>query len=165
MGELSACAAIKSVFRRLQAEGLVGLDSSVLAACAGPPERELFPSMGYRNVTITNLGKRLSTGAFKPYAWAYQNAQNLSYPDGSFDFAFVSDGLHHCASPHRGLLEMYRVARRGIILFEGRHSLLVRLSVRADITAAYEVSAVAGNQGRYGGVDAPTSPTAGRSAN
>ncbi|OPX22711.1 MAG: hypothetical protein B1H04_04665 [Planctomycetales bacterium 4484_123] len=53
---------------------------------------------------------------------------------------------------------MYRVSRKGIVMFEARDGLLVRLSMRLGITAAYEVSAVMGNEGKYGGVDATGVP-------
>ena len=51
---------------------------------------------------------------------------------------------HHCHSPHRGLLEMYRVARRGVLAFEPRDTRLVRLGVRLGFGQEYEIAAVAG---------------------
>jgi ubiquinone/menaquinone biosynthesis C-methylase UbiE len=52
---------------------------------------------------------------FAPFSWSFQDAEQLSFEDEAFDYVFVHAGLHHCASPHRALLEMYRVARRGIM--------------------------------------------------
>ncbi|OPX22712.1 MAG: hypothetical protein B1H04_04670 [Planctomycetales bacterium 4484_123] len=69
---------IKSVFRELERDGLIDRDSTILDVCAGPRERELFLSMGYRNVTISNLDDRLAGDEFDPCPWAYQDAQNLS---------------------------------------------------------------------------------------
>jgi ubiquinone/menaquinone biosynthesis C-methylase UbiE len=44
-----------------------------------------------------------------------QDAENLSYDDRAFDLVVVHAGLHPCYSPHRALLEMYRVARRCVV--------------------------------------------------
>ena len=57
-----------------------------------------------------------------PYAWERQDAEALGYEDGSFDWGVVSAGLHHCRSPHAALLELYRVARRGLLALEARDS-------------------------------------------
>src|SRR5207244_6314078 len=64
-----------------------------------------------------------------------------------------SDGLHHCDSPHRGLLEMYRVSRRGVLVFESRDSLVMKIAVRLGLTQEYEIAAVAWNGGTCGGVN------------
>jgi len=68
--------------------------------------------------------------------------KNLSYDDGAFDVVIVHAGLHHCYSPHRGLLEMYRVARKCAVAFEARESLLMRAAVRLNLTETYEHSAI-----------------------
>jgi hypothetical protein len=47
---------------------------------------------------------------------------------------------------------MYRVASKGIIVFEPRESLLVRLGVALKFGQDYEVAAVAGNNLQFGGV-------------
>jgi SAM-dependent methyltransferase len=124
-----------------------------LAVCAGGEERTVFLKLGFADVTISNLDVRLKGDEFAPYAWSKQNAQSLDFPDGSFDYVFVSDGLHHCSSPHQGLLEMYRVARKAIVVVESRDSALVRLAERLGIALRFEVDAVVGNGYAFGGVN------------
>ena len=63
--------------------------------------------------------------------------RSFGFEDGAFDFVVVHQGLHHCHSPHRGLLEMYRVARRG------------GAGVRA---AGYQAGAAGGEAGVRAGV-------------
>lgn len=152
-----------SVLARFRRRGLLDSGNSILAVCAGQPDKKLFESGGYRNVTISNLDSRESAEQYLPYEWNRQDAHDLTYADKSFDWTFVSDGLHHCHSPHQALTEMYRVARRGVILFESRDSLLVRLSARAGVTLEHEVSAVADHYRRwgvakYGGLDSGDIP-------
>jgi SAM-dependent methyltransferase len=78
---------------------------------------------------------------------------NLSFDDEQFDYVFVSDGLHHCHSPHRALLEMYRVSKKGIIVFEARDSFMMRLANRLKLCPEYELEAVVDNGFSAGGVN------------
>ncbi len=144
---------VKSVLEKLIRENTIRLDESILAVCAGSEEKDLFLLLQCNNVTISNLDNRVKGDEFSPLRWSFQDAQNLSFPDNSFDFTFVSDGLHHCQSPHRALLEMYRVARKGVIVFEGRDSLLMRIANRLKLVSEYELEAVVDNGYRFGGVN------------
>jgi SAM-dependent methyltransferase len=76
-----------------------------------------------------------------------QDAEHLTYEDKSFDIVVVHAGLHHCYSPHRALLEMYRVARKCVVAFESRDNLLIRTAVRLGLTVDYEVDSVANGKG------------------
>jgi ubiquinone/menaquinone biosynthesis C-methylase UbiE len=127
-------------------------DQSVLVVCGGEFDRNTLLEEGFASVTISNLDERMRGNEFAPYAWSFQDAEGLTYPDGSFDYCVVHAGLHHCASPHRALLEMYRVARRGVLAFEARDSLLMRAAVRANKVPLYEACAVRSHGFRYGGV-------------
>jgi ubiquinone/menaquinone biosynthesis C-methylase UbiE len=105
------------------------------------------------NVVISNVDERTAPGVFAPYAWSYQNAEQLGWPDGSFDYVVAHAMLHHCHSPHRAFLEMYRVSRRAALAIEARDSALMRLFERAHLAQVYEPTAVFYNDGRYGGVN------------
>jgi SAM-dependent methyltransferase len=76
----------------------------------------------------------------------------LTFADDEFDWCIAHSGLHHCHSPHRALLEMYRVSRVGVLVFEPRDGMLVRLGVRLGVGQDYEVAAVADNDLAFGGV-------------
>jgi hypothetical protein len=127
-----------------------------LAICAGESERGLFTKLGLTDLTISNL--ELNNFDPVPFSWAAQNAHQLGYPAGAFDYVFVADGLHHCSSPHRALLEMYRVSRTAAIVVESRDSVLMRVAEALGLTAGYEVDAVVGNNFTSGGVDNTSVP-------
>ncbi len=95
-------------------------NSSILVIGGGETDRSVFNLLGFANVTISNLDERVIGDEFAPYQWSYQKAEQLSYGDREFDFVVVHAALHHCESPHRALLEMYRVAKIGAIAFESR---------------------------------------------
>lgn len=137
---------------QLVAEGVLRLDDAVLAVCAGEAEQELFSALQFTNVTLSGLFEGGEATA-SPFRWSLQDAQHLTFGDKTFDFCFVSDGIHHCASPHRALLEMYRVCRTGILVFDSRDSLLMRLANALNLSPVYELEAVVFNDFERGGVD------------
>jgi ubiquinone/menaquinone biosynthesis C-methylase UbiE len=142
----------EGILRRLLDAGLLRRNMSVLVTCGGDADCRALRAAGFTDVTITNVDRQGEAGAAAPYRWELQDAEALTYGDGSFDLAIVAAGLHHCRSPHRALLEMYRVARAAVIAIESRDSALMRLAVRLGAVDEYEVGAVAAHGLRAGGV-------------
>jgi SAM-dependent methyltransferase len=122
------------VLGRLIADGTVSISDSVLVICGGPTDENALARAGFTNVTITNLDDGMSDKR--------QDAENLDFPDRKFDLVVVHAGLHHCRSPHRALLEMYRVAGKCALAFDARDSLLMRIAIRLGLTIDYELEAV-----------------------
>lgn len=138
--------------KKLISRGIIELDSSILVVCGGNQDREALLHIELTNVIISNLDERMTGNEFAPYNWSYQDAESITYADNSFDFTLVHWGLHHCYSPHRALLEMYRVARKGLIVFEPYDGFLTRMGTRLGFGQVYELAAVAGTGLKYGGV-------------
>jgi ubiquinone/menaquinone biosynthesis C-methylase UbiE len=138
--------------RRLLADGTLHTDMRVLVVAGGAHDREAWLACGVGDVVISNVDARMRGDEFAPYAWSFQDAEALTYADGEFDVCVCHNGLHHCASPHRALLEMYRVARLGVLFFEPLDSPLTRLGVRLNLGQEYEHAAVFDNDMRFGGV-------------
>ena len=132
-------------------------DTRMLAVCAGSDDWELLAGLGLTDVVVSNLDESFSP--LVPEAvWSYQDAQSLTFEDRSFDWVFVSEGLHHCRSPHRALLEMYRVCRVGLVAIEAGDSALMRLAVRVGMADRFELAAVVDQGFRAGGVDNTSVP-------
>lgn len=106
--------------------------------------------LGFQQVTISNLF-HAEKKDHEPFEWSYQDVEALQFPDNSFDFCIVHDGLHHCASPHRGLLELYRVAKLGVLAFEPPDSWVTRIAIKCGLAQEYEAAAVAGHAYQGGG--------------
>ncbi|HEV8483745.1 MAG TPA: methyltransferase domain-containing protein [Blastocatellia bacterium] len=140
------------LLRKLIANGTLSRDMSVLVVCGTVKDKSIFEEVGFTNVTISNLDTRTAGAEFLPYAWSYQDAEALTFPDKHFDCVVVNAGLHHCRSPHRGLLEMYRVARRAILIIEARESLLLRVALKMGLAEQYEVCNVVTEGLEHGGV-------------
>jgi SAM-dependent methyltransferase len=139
-------------YRKVVSHFIPDPSASVLVVGGGPRDKEVFEALRFRNVVFANLDPRATAASFAPYQWSFQDAESLTFADESFDFVVAHAVLHHCNSPHRALIEMYRVARRGALGIEARDSALMRLFERFQLTQTYEHTAVLMNDSRYGGV-------------
>ena len=142
----------RDVVEQLIKENVLDPGMTVLVVCGGEIDRTVFQKAGLKNVVISNLDVRLKGNEFAPFEWSFQDAEALTFEDSSFDFCVVHSGLHHCHSPHRALLEMYRVARKGILVFEPYDNFTTRLGVSLNLGQEYEHAAVFYNDCAYGGV-------------
>ena len=142
----------RRTLERLLDDNALTREMSVLVVAGDRADADVFRALGFGDVTISNLDERIEPDAFAPYRWSRQDAEALGFADGSFDFAVVSAGLHHCRSPHRALLELYRVARRGLLALESRDSAAMRVAARVGLVPEYELTAVTANEFRAGGV-------------
>lgn len=140
----------EDVVSELVRDGILDLGMKVLVVCGGGNDKLVLERCGFRDVVISNLDVRPAGKDLGSFQWSEQDAERLTFDDKSFDFAIVHSGLHHCHSPHRALLEMYRVARRGVLLFEPYDNLLTRVGVRLGIGQEYEYGGVAGDLGKNG---------------
>ncbi len=138
--------------RKMVSEFLRDQSASVLVGASARAERELFSDLGFENVHFTGMDLRDEVSKNAPSS--FENLESLSFADDSFDYAFVKDAVHHTALPHKVLTELFRVSRKGFLVFEGRDSALTRLASTAGLTENYEV---AGNHKGHGvnGSDIP----------
>lgn len=142
----------KDTLARLVSGNVISSDDKVVVFCGGPYDADTLASLNFSNVTITNVDEGYA-GKLGGIVWDRQDAELTNYSDGQFDVAIVHAGLHHCRSPHRALAEMYRVAKKAVIVFEARDSLLMRAAVRAGFTPNFELEAVSHEGYRSGGVN------------
>jgi SAM-dependent methyltransferase len=117
---------------------------SLLIIGAGNDDLEIAQECGFKNIRCSNLdgsGGMLTLDA---------EAMNLS--NGSYDVVFAHAVLHHCASPHKAVLEAVRVCRKAFIFLEGNDSLLMRVALRLGASSEYEDMAVRVSGGTHGGL-------------
>jgi SAM-dependent methyltransferase len=79
--------------------------------------------LGANNVHCTDFSDRLlrigfERGFIRDYS--AQNAESLLFDDGSFDYVLCKEAYHHFPRPHIAIHEMFRVARRAVIMIEPR---------------------------------------------
>jgi ubiquinone/menaquinone biosynthesis C-methylase UbiE len=66
------------------------------------------------------------------------DAENLPFGDGTFDYGFVHDGLHHLPEPDRAIAELARIARRGIMVTEPADAAVTNMLIRLGVMQPYE---------------------------
>ena len=122
---------------------------SVLVLAGGRFDQQVLLDAGLLNVTISNL--QPDGGDYAPFQWQNQDAENVRADDASWDWVVIHAGLHHLSVPAKGVAEMLRVARKGIVCFEARDSLLMRWAVRTGLTTDYELEPALLSDGQEGG--------------
>ena len=133
--------------------GDIKVDDQLLVVCGTELDREVLVAAGCASGVISNIDDTVPGAAVHPFEHTQQDVEALTYTDAAFDWVLVHHGLHHCRAPHRALAEMYRVARRGIIVFEPCRNVLVGIGRRLKVGQEYEVHAVAANALAAGGVN------------
>jgi ubiquinone/menaquinone biosynthesis C-methylase UbiE len=119
--------------------------ASVLDVCCGSGmDAEYLARSGAKVVAMDISDGCLCRAAErrKRYGVSYElvlgDAENLPFPDQSFDYSFVHDGLHHLDSPERAIVELARVARRGLIVTEPADAAVTHGLIRAGVMKPYE---------------------------
>lgn len=147
---------IQRVLSEAVRKGWLSPSDSILVVCGGGTDFDNLRAAGFTNVTISNLDERmLSDGGqrYAPYAWRFENAESLNVEDASYDVVMVHSGLHHLRCPLKGVTEMYRVARKGILGFEPNMNAFTKLGAKLGFGQRWEHAAVYFNDNRWGGVE------------
>ncbi len=145
-------------YRRTISKWIPDRQASILIVAGGKNDQDVFYELDFKNVVVSNISitdQETPTNSLAPYAWSHQNVEALTYGENTFDYVVVHSGLHHCQSPHRGLLEMYRVAKKAVIAFEPPDNLLIRLMQRIGLALIYETPCCGGQDGGVNNTDIP----------
>lgn len=86
-------------------------------------EAHFLISAGAKHVHCSDISDALlkighEHGAISSFS--AENAENISFADNSFDYVYCKEAFHHFPRPFIALYEMFRVARKGVILTEPR---------------------------------------------
>jgi SAM-dependent methyltransferase len=139
------------VLASLMKRGLITDKDTILVAAGGETDRQAMIDTGLRSVTISNLDFQDGQTDYAPYEWKRLDVEKLDLPDNSYDWVVIHAGLHHIAVPALGVCEMFRVARKGILCYEARDSLLMKIAVAVGLTPDYEMEHAFLTNGSNGG--------------
>ena len=117
---------------------------SILVLGASSDEASLFYKLQFRRVTLSNIDLAQLKGAekykFKKIKIDFRNSFKIK--NNSYDYVVVHASIHHTSKPHNVLLEMYRIAKYGILIIESNDSFVMRLSVKLNFSEDFEKSAL-----------------------
>ena len=140
-----------NLLKALIAQGRLDPAASTLVVAGDAFDRDALLAAGFTDVTVSNLDTRMTGGDLAPFRWARLDAESLALEEGHFDQVIEHMGLHHCASPHLALLEMYRVAHKAVLIVENRDSATIRLAAHLGFAGDYELEAVRDGDFAFGG--------------
>jgi SAM-dependent methyltransferase len=137
--------------RALKDDGMLALDDTALVIAGGQHDRMCLLDVGMTNAVISNLDHHAGEKDYAPFQWVRLDAEDIALADGSYDWVIVHAGLHHLGVPAQGVCEMFRVCRKGILCFEARDSLAMRLALKLHLTTDYELEPAFLSGGLSGG--------------
>ena len=150
---------IRFEFYQNQILKFLNKDKSILVLGASSDEASLFNKLQFKRVTLSNIDLAQLKGAEKYKSKKIKiDFRNLfKIKNNSYDYVVVHASIHHTSRPHNILLEMYRIAKYGILIVESNDSFVMRLSVKLNFSEDFEKSAL--NENTYvGGVDGSNIP-------
>jgi len=137
----------------------IDVSGRVLIVGGSAIDVSVLRAVGFRQLTLSNIDSvRLSAddipgGEDLSVEVTSADVENLHFGDDSYDVVIAHEVLHHCRSPHAGLLDMLRVSRGHVIVMEPHDSLFMKILGRMRLaTFPYELAAVIDHNYQSGGV-------------
>jgi SAM-dependent methyltransferase len=142
---------IRFEFYQNQILKFLNKDKSILVLGASSDEASLFHKLQFKRVILSNIDLAQLKGAekYKSKKIKLDFRSLFKIKNNSYDYVVVHASIHHTSRPHNILLEMYRIAKHGILIVESNDSFVMRLSVKLNFSEDFEKSAV--NENTYGG--------------
>jgi ubiquinone/menaquinone biosynthesis C-methylase UbiE len=130
---------------------------SILVLGASSEEGRLFQKLQFKKVTLSNINldqlKDFKKYKFKKKKIDFRNLFKIK--NNSYDYVVVHASIHHTSKPHNILLEMYRIAKHGVLIIESNDSLIMKISVKLNFSEDFEKSALSQNVGGVDGSNVP----------
>jgi ubiquinone/menaquinone biosynthesis C-methylase UbiE len=150
---------IRFEFYQNQVIKFLNKNKAILVLGASSEEANLFYKLHYKKIILSNIDLAQLKGTekykFKKIKIDFRNLFKIK--NNSYDFVVVHASIHHTSRPHNIILEMYRIAKYGVLIIESNDSFIMRLSVQLNFSEDFEVSAL--NENTFvGGVDGSNIP-------
>lgn len=134
-------------------------NKTILVLGASYAEAALFHKLKFKKVTLSNINldqlKNTNIFNFKRKKLDFKFLENVK--KNSYDFVIVHASIHHTSKPHNALLDMYRIAKDGVLIIESNDSYIMKLAVKLKFSEEFEKSAL--NKNFFvGGVDGTNTP-------
>ena len=110
-------------------------------------EIQILKNLGYTNFTTTyhdkkeeknlqNYGFEINKNLFRA------DVRNLKFENQSFEYVVTNATLHHVDQPNKAITEMYRVAKKGVLVIESNDSLIMQIACKLKFAEEFEISSI-----------------------
>jgi len=132
-------------------------NKSILVLGASSEEGRLFQKLQFKKVTLSNinLDQLIGSEKYKLKKKRIDFRNLFKIKNNSYDYVVVHASIHHTSKPHNILLEMYRIAKHGVLIIESNDSLIMKISVKLNFSEDFEKSALSQNVGGVDGSNVP----------
>lgn len=96
----------------------------------------------FTDIAINAIEKAQSN--FSDQSFILTDNHRLAFKENCFDYVFIGDSIHHLKEPNRGIYELLKAARYGLMVIEPNDSWLTRLFEKLGLAHEYEPT-----QGNY----------------
>lgn len=150
---------IRFEFYENQIKKFIKENKKILILGASSKEADLFYKLKYKKVTLSNINlqqlNNLNKNKFLIKKIDFNNLYKIK--SNSYDYVIVHASIHHTNKPYSVVIEMYRIARNGILIIEANDSWIMRISVKLGFSEEFEKSGL--NEKNFvGGVNATNIP-------
>jgi ubiquinone/menaquinone biosynthesis C-methylase UbiE len=111
----------------------------------------------FKKVTLSNINlvQLIGSEKYKLKKKKIDFRNLFKIKNNSYDYVVVHASIHHTSKPHNILLEMYRIAKHGVLIIESNDSLIMKISVKLNFSEDFEKSALSQNVGGVDGSNVP----------
>jgi ubiquinone/menaquinone biosynthesis C-methylase UbiE len=135
-------------YKRFIKNNIKDLNAKILVLGAGALDKKIFDELNFANVVYSNFNSKIEDQKdFKNIL-----LQEINLKDNSYEYCVAHACVHHSSKPHNAILEMYRVASKGILVIEANDCLLTRIACKLGLAEEFEKTATLNNN-LSGGVD------------
>tara|TARA_B110000977_G_C10921093_1_gene433126 strand:+ start:98 stop:814 length:717 start_codon:yes stop_codon:yes gene_type:complete len=127
--------------------------NKILVVSGSYHEAQILEELGYKNLYFSYFDKDDKKDLLKNKPIL---KNKIIYLDTSkekafkkiFDYVFVHAVIHHLNKPHSGILNLFSIAKKGLLIIESNDSLVMRIAAKIKFVETFELSAI--RQGKGG---------------
>jgi hypothetical protein len=105
----------------------------------------ILKKYGYENITITYYDENTKTNIeqeFKNINFIKLDLAKSNFDIKKYNYVIVCNTLHHLSKPHQTILNLYDIANKGLMIFEGNDSFVTRILSKMNLMETFENSAI-----------------------
>ena len=120
-------------------------EDEVLIISGSITEVFILKKYGYENITITYYDEKTKINIeqeFKNINFIKLDLSKNNFDIKKYNYVIICNTLHHLNKPHQTILNLYDIANKGLMIFEGNDSFVTRILSKINLMETFENSAI-----------------------